>query len=1099
MIDDSKGERATLTRPDTAPDGIHLSENKRQVLERLRRGEGVGSRQPLAIRRRPPNEPIPLSFSQLQVWLHTQVATEIPFYNESITFYRHGPLSPSVLQRCLAEVVRRHEIWRTTFELRGDEPVQIVNPAPAVFPLQVVDLSKLPDAEKASEGIRLATENARRGFDLRKGPLLRALLVHIDDEDYRLYMTFHQIIFDGITAQRVFLPEVATLYQALSAGKPSPLPELSIQYGDFAYWQRNTVPAEVWEQHLAFWRSRVAGELPSLELPMVGRRPTVETHRGEVLRFTWERELAECSRDFSHQQGASLYMTLLASLATLLMRYTGQEDLILGGLSGGRGRTETESLLGFFVNPLVLRVDLSGNPSFRELLARVRDVVLESLSHDAIPFGHVVGDIQPKSDPSRHPIFQILLSQQPRDSAAPPGWDWAIEEVSSGGSKMDLFVILDDRSDGLCGSCTYNPDLFDASVIVRMIGHWRILLTAITVDPNQRIADLPFLTEGERRQCLIEWNQTEGEYPQTSLHELIEAQVERTPEASAVVYQEQRLSYRELNARANQLAHYLRKLGVGPEFLVGICMERSLMMMVALLGILKAGGAYVPLDPAYPEKRLAFMIRDSGLQLLITHQPLDTNLSGQVEKVVLLDRDWSVVSRESPENPPTESGRENLAYVIYTSGSTGVPKGVQICHRSLVNLLTSMRACPGLKEKDSLLAVTTMSFDIAALELYLPLIVGARCVLASREASADGERLWSMLDDYQITVMQATPSTWKLLLEAGWPGKADLKILCGGEGMPQGLAEQLISRAGSVWNMYGPTETTVWSSLHHVTSFSSPIPIGRPIDNTQMYVLDRNMDPVPVGMIGELHIGGDGLARGYLNRPESNAQKFIWNPFSRKKGDRLYKTGDLARYRADGNIECLWRIDHQVKIRGFRIDLSEIESVLHGHPTVRDACVIVREDRPGDPRLVAYIVPAKEGSFSLKELRSFVKQKVPSYMVPTLVALERFPLTPNGKVDRRAFPVPNQVELSDEPSLEGFREPIEELLASIWKDVLKVARVSVYDNFIDLGGHSLLATQVVARLEKKLGLRIRPNELAFQSLGQLAASCKERLRANESC
>jgi amino acid adenylation domain-containing protein len=1090
VIDGSKEETGTLTRPN----GIHLSETKRQVLERLRRGAGVGSRQQFDIRRRPPNEPIPLSFPQLQVWLHTQVATEIPFYNESITFYRHGPLSPPVLERCLAEVVRRHEIWRTTFELRDGEPVQIVNPAPPVFPLQVVDLSELPDAERTSEAIRLAAENARRRFDLRKGPLLRALLVRIDDEDYRLYTTFHQIIFDGITAQRVFLPEVATLYQAFSAGKPSPLPELSIQYGDFAYWQRNTVSAEAWEQHLAFWRSRLSGELPLLELPMVGVRPSVETHRGEVLRFTWEEELGECLRDFSHQRGASLYMTLLASLATLLMRYTGQEDLILGGLSAGRNRSEIEPLLGFFVNPLALRIDLSGDPTFRELLERVRAVVLESLSYDAIPFSRVVRDIQPKSDPSRHPIFQILLSQQPRDSLAPPGWDWAIEEVSSGGSKMDLFVIFDDRGNGLSGSSTYNPDLFEASMLARMVGHWRTLLTAIAADPSQRIGDLPFLTESERRQCLIEWNQTQGEYPQKSLHELIEAQVERTPDATAVVYEEQRVSYRELNARANQLAHYLRKLGVGPEVLVGICMERSVKMVVALLGILKAGGAYVPLDPSYPEERLAFMIKDSGLQSLITHEPLHAKLSEHVEKVVLIDINGSVIAEQSRENPPNETVPENLAYLIYTSGSAGVPKAVQICHRSLVNLLTSMRARPGLREKDSLLAVTTISFDIAALELYLPLMVGACCALASREASMDGQRLWSMLDDYRITVMQATPSTWKLLLESGWSGKADLKILCGGEAMPRDLAEQLIRRAHSVWNMYGPTETTVWSSLHRVTSPTTPIPIGRPIDNTQMYVLDRNMDPMPVGVIGELHIGGDGLARGYLNHPELNANKFIPNPFSLEKGARLYKTGDLARYRADGNIECLWRMDHQVKIRGFRIDLSEIESVLHGHPAVGDACVIIREDRPGDPRLVAYIVPAKEQFFSLKELRSFAKRKLPTYMVPTLVALESFPLTPNGKFDRRAFPAPDQVQLSDDEFPEGFREPIEELLASIWKDVLKVAQVSVYDNFIDLGGHSLLATQVVARLEKKLGLRIRPNELAFQSLGQLAASCKERLR-----
>jgi amino acid adenylation domain-containing protein len=620
------------------------------------------------------------------------------------------------------------------------------------------------------------------------------------------------------------------------------------------------------------------------------------------------------------------------------------------------------------------------------------------------------------------------------------------------------------------------------------------LLTGAAAEPGKHVAELPVLTDAEQDQIVVEWNDTRVNYPKDlCLHALFEAQVERTPDATAVVCEEERLSYRELNARANQLAHHLRKLGVGAEVLVGICMERSVEMMVALLGILKAGGAYVPLDPAYPEERLAFMIKDSGLQVLITHEPFRSTLTDQVEKLVRMDKDWPVISQEGRENLASEIEPENLAYVIYTSGSTGRPKGVQICHRSLVNLLTSMRARPGLTEEDSLLAVTTISFDIAALELYLPLMVGARCVLASRESSGDGQRLWKMLDDYEITVMQATPSTWKLLLQSGWPGKADLKILCGGEAMPRELAEQLISRACSVWNMYGPTETTVWSSLHRVTSSAGLIPIGRPIGNTQMYLLDRNMQPVPVGVIGELYIGGDGLARGYRNRAELNAEKFIPNPFGCEPGARLYKTGDVARCRADGNIECLWRIDNQVKVRGFRIELGEIESVLREHPAIRDVCVIVREDRPGDPRLVAYVVPAKEQLFSVKDLLSFVKEKLPSYMIPILVALERFPLTANGKLDRRALPAPDHVELSDDQSSGGLREPIEELLAGIWTEVLEVERVGIYDNFFDLGGHSLLATQVVARLQKELGLRIKANELAFQTLGQLAASCKERL------
>jgi len=787
-------------------------------------------------------------------------------------------------------------------------------------------------------------------------------------------------------------------------------------------------------------------------------------------------------------------MTLLAGFVALLHRYTGQQDITVGSTTAGRKRAEVEPLLGCFINPLALRIDLSGNPIFRELLSRVRGVVLDALAHEDVPFPHIVRELRHRPDPSRNPLFQVILSQQPQMPSIASGWDLVAGEISNGGSKLDLMVVLDDRRDRIFGPVTYNPDLFDDSAITRMVGNWKTLLTGAAAEPGKHIAELPVLTDAEQNQIVVEWNDTRVNYPKyLCLPALFEAQVERTPDATAVVCEEERLSYRELNARANQLAHHLRKLGVGAEVLVGICMERSVEMMVALLGILKAGGAYVPLDPAYPEERLAFMIKDSGLQVLITHEPFRSTLTDQVEKLVRMDKDWPVISQEGRENPASEIEPENLAYVIYTSGSTGRPKGVQIYHRSLVNLLTSMRARPGLTEEDSLLAVTTISFDIAALELYLPLMVGARCVLASRESSGDGQRLWSMLDDYEITVMQATPSTWKLLLESGWPGKADLKILCGGEAMPRELAEQLISRACSVWNMYGPTETTVWSSLHRVTSSAGLIPIGRPIGNTQMYLLDRNMQPVPVGVIGELYIGGDGLARGYRNRPELNAEKFIPNPFGCEPGARLYKTGDVARCRADGNIECLWRIDNQVKVRGFRIELGEIESVLREHPATRDVCVIVREDRPGDPRLVAYVVPAKEQLFSVKDLLSFVKEKLPSYMIPILVALERFPLTANGKLDRRALPAPDHVELSDDQSSGGLREPIEELVAGIWTDVLKVERVGIYDNFFDLGGHSLLATQVVARLQKELGLRIKANELAFQTLGQLAASCKERL------
>ncbi len=1079
-------------KSDAVPDFAPLSEAKRRLLQKYVRGAAGAER--AVIRPRPHGVPIPLSFAQQQIWLHEQMASDVPFYNETMTVHRHGPLDLATLERCFLEVIRRHEIWRTTFEVINGEPVQIVHPTPRVIPLPLVDLRKLREAEREAEAMRLATEDAQRPFNLKNGPLLRALLIRMDNEQFRLYMTVHQIIFDAVTAYRVFLPELATLYQAFVTGKPSPLPELPIQYGDFAYWQRKRWSDHRAGEHLGYWRKQLAGEISPLQWPNGRPRPPIETHRGAIQRFALPAHLARNLRCLSQQEGVSVYMTLLAGFVALFHRFTGQEDITVGSFSAGRNRAELEPLLGYFVNPLTLQVNLAGNPTFRDLLSRVRGVVLEALAHQDVPFAHVVRELRHRPDPGRNPLFQVVLSQQPQLPSMPSGWDLATEEICNGGSKLDLMVVLDNRGDSIFGPITYNPDLFDEAAITRAVGNWTTLLTGAVADPGKHVAELPILTDEERDQIVVEWNNTRTNYPKDRcLPTLLEAQAVRTPDATAVVHEEERLSYRELNARANQLANYLRKLGVGREVLVGICMERSLKMMVGLLGILKAGGAYVPLDPAYPEERLAFMIEDSGLQVLITDELLPSKLNERVQRLVHIDKDWPLISQQNRENPAAEVEPENLAYVIYTSGSTGRPKGVQICHRSLVNLLTSMRVRPGLTEEDSLLAVTTISFDIAALELYLPLMVGAPCVLASREASQDGQQLSRMLDHYEITVMQATPSTWKLLLESGWPGKTDLKILCGGEAMPRELAEQLIPRACSVWNMYGPTETTVWSSFHHVTSSAGLIPIGRPIGNTQMYVLDRNMQPVPVGVIGELYIGGDGLARGYRNRSDLNGEKFISNPFDCEPGSRLYKTGDLARYRADGNIECLSRIDNQVKIRGFRIELGEIESVLREHPAIRDACVIVREDLPGDPRLVAYVVLAKEEFSSLKDLRNFLKEKLPSYMVPIVVPLERLPLTSNGKLDRRALPAPDHVELRDDQSFQGFREPIEELLAGIWTHLLKVDRVSIYDNFFDLGGHSLLATQVVARLEKELGLRIKPNELAFQTLGQLAASCKGRL------
>jgi amino acid adenylation domain-containing protein len=1069
-----------------------LSDQKRTLLDRYLRGNFTGRTAKSApINRRPPATTSRLSWAQEQVWLHAQMASEIPFYNETMTVYRSGPLDVGLLKRCMGEIVRRHEIWRTTFDIVDGNIAQVIHPTASDFPLRVIDFRSLRESERESQARLVATEDAGRPFDLKNGPLVRALLVQTGDESYRLYVTLHQIIFDAVTAYRIFLRELTALYTAFAAGKASPLPELNIQYADFAYWERHT--HYISSEQMNYWRDQLASEVPVLQWPNQRLRPPIETHRGEIRRFTFPASLVQGVKEASQSAGVSLYMTLLSGLATILYRYTGQENIVLGGFTAGRNRPELDPLMGYFVNPLALRINISGNPTFRELQTRVRQVVLEGLAHAEVPFAEVVKQTQLHTDPSRNPLFQIVLSQQPSIPPLPSGWDLRTEEISNGGSKLDLVIVIDERKDEISGPITFNPDVVDADTVDRLIAHWKNLLTSMSRHPDQHIAQAPILTGSEQKQILIDWNNTATDYPEDAcLHELIGEQARRTPTAVAVVHEGYQLSYKELNSRSNQLARYLLRLSIIPGASVGICMDRSPEMLVALLATLKAGAAYVPLDPGYPAERLTFMVKDSGLNVVLTKHGVSKDLPSNAARVVCLDREWPLIACENSDDVPRKAVSTDLAYVIYTSGSTGQPKGVQISHRALVNFLSSVRHRPGLTPSDVVLAVTTISFDIAALELYLPLIVGARCVLASKTVASDGRELEKMLEACAVTAMQATPSTWKLLIEAGWRGKPDLKALCGGEPMSMELAAQLIPRVASVWNMYGPTETTVWSAVYQVTSPDEPIPVGRPIGNTKIYVLDKNMQPVPIGISGELYIGGDGLARGYLKKPELTAEKFIADPFG-KSGERLYRTGDLARYRPDGNIECLGRTDGQVKIRGFRIELGEIESVLRSHPSVADACAIAREDVPGDRRLVAYFVPAKDRDADINGLRGFLKEKLPSYMVPSLVELERLPLMPNGKLNRHLLPIPNGNGSKHEASIDEVQDPVEQVIARIWCDVLNVERVDKYENFFDLGGHSLLATQVVAKLENELGVRIKARELAFQALGQLAASCKQRL------
>ncbi|MFN6488341.1 MULTISPECIES: non-ribosomal peptide synthetase, partial [unclassified Nostoc] len=734
----------------------------------------------------------------------------------------------------------------------------------------------------------------------------------------------------------------------------------------------------------------------------------------------------------------------------------------------------------------------------RQLLTRVREVAFGAYTHQDLPFEMLVEALQPERDLSHTPLFQVMfvLQNAPISELELAGLNISLSNTQSTTAKFDLTLSMQNTPSGLVGAWGYNTDLFDERTIERMNGHFVTLLESIVAKPEERIYQLPLLTPREQQQLLFDWNDTKSTYPQDKcIHQLFEEQVERTPNAVAVVFDNQQLTYYQLNCRANQLAHYLQTLGVKPDVLVGICVERSLEMVVGLLGILKAGGAYVPLDPDYPQDRLSFILDDAALPVLLTQKSLLESLPKHTAQVVCLDSDRQFIAQHSPENLHSVSKPENLAYVIYTSGSTGRPKGVEVNHNGVVNFLASMSHSLGLTACDTFCAVTTISFDIAALELYLPLMVGAKVLVVSREVTSDGTRLLLELQHSGATVMQATPATWQMLLASGFSTQQlKMKILCGGEALSTPLAHQLLETGNEVWNLYGPTETTIWSSIYQLKNESTQIearsattPIGRPIANTQIYILDTQLQPVPVGVPGELYIGGAGLAKGYLNRSELTQEKFIPNPFEETGASRLYKTGDLARYLPDGNIEYLGRIDNQVKIRGFRIELGEIETVLSQYPHVQANCVIAREDNPGDKRLVAYVVPHQHSTPTINELRQFLKAKLPDYMVPTAFAiLESLPLTPNGKIDRRALPAPDFKSQRIDKYL-APRNPIEELLAQIWAQVLKLELVDINDNFFELGGHSLLATQVVSRIRSIFKVELPLRELfARTTVAELA-------------
>jgi amino acid adenylation domain-containing protein len=1036
---------------------------------------------------------LPLSFAQQRLWFLDQLQPNSALYNIPMVLRLQGNLNQGALERSLWSICDRHEVLRTNFVTIDGQPTQVIQTTKEK--ISVVELQHLSLNEQAERTQELRQTQANQPFDLAQESLIRATLVVLSETEHLLLVCMHHIISDGWSIE-VFIHELTTLYNAYAQNQPANLAPLPIQYADFALWQRQWLQGDVLQTQLNYWQNQLADAPALLSLPTDHPRPAVQSFVGAYQEFSLSPVLSKALTELSRQQGATLFMTLLAAFDALLYRYTGSSDILVGTPIANRNRGEIEGLIGFFVNTLVMRADLADNPSFSQLLTRVREVAMDAYAHQDLPFEMLVEALQPERDLSHSPLFQVafVLQNTPKSEIGMTGLTVTDLPLENTTAKFDLTLAMVNTDDGLKGVWEYNTDLFESGTIERLAGHFVNLLAGIVANPQAQISQLPLLTEVEQQQLLIEWNNTQVDYPEIKcIHQLFEEQAERTPDAIAVVFENQQLTYSELNGRANQLAHYLQKLGVKADTLVGICVERSLEMMVGLLGILKAGGAYVPLDPEYPQERLQFAIADAQLSLLLTQERLLNKLTENQAQLILLEQ--AEINQNSQDNLTGVVTANNLANLIYTSGSTGKPKGVMVEHRGLFNLAQAQIKTFDLHSDSRILQFASLNFDASIWEIILSMGSGATLYLGTKDALMPGLPLMGLLKEYEITHIILPPSALAVLPLEELPKLGT--IIVGGEACSEELIKQWAT-GRNFFNAYGPTETSVCATVEKWTDETEKINIGRPIANTQVYILDSHLQPVPIGVPGELHIGGTGLARGYLNRPELTAEKFISNPFvSLEKGgeqpSKLYKTGDLARYLPNGKIEYLGRVDNQVKIRGFRIELGEIEAVIGQNADVQSACVIAREDNPGDKRLVAYVVPQPEIILTSNEIRQFLKAKLPDYMVPNaFVILEDLPLTPNGKIDRRALPAP---DLQGKGEYIAPRNPIEEKMAQIWAEVLKLKRVSIEDNFFELGGHSLLATQVISRCQEAFEIAL-PLRYLFESptIAQLSAVILKELQ-----
>ncbi len=1030
------------------------------------------------------NQDLPVSFAQSRLWFLDHLEGASATYNIPVSLRLFGSLNVTALEMAVREIVRRHEVLRTSFKLVNDAPVQAIA-SDTTIALPVIDLQHLPEPEQSEQVKQLAIAESQQAFDLSVAPLLRVTLLRLSETSHVLLIAMHHIISDG-WSMGVFIAELSELYRSSCAGEPAHLPSLPIQYADFACWQRQWLTGDILQKQLNFWKELLAAAPPLLELPTDRPRPSVQTFVGSFVEFPLDHGLSQQLNRLSQQSGATLFMTMFAAFAALLSRYSGQDDIVIGSPIANRNRREVESLIGFFVNTLALRVKFEENPTFHELLELVKEMTLGAYEHQDLPFEKLVEELQPERSLSYSPLFQVMFEMEntPSGKLELPGLQIEPLELENINAKFDLTLSIQSSESGLVCGWEYKTDLFDRSTIERLAVNFQTLLESIVANPQQRVAQLPILSAIEQQQIVETWNQTQADYPlDRCFPQLFEAQVARTPDAIAVSFGDRHLTYQQLNVRANQWARHLVELGVGAETIVALVSDRNPDFLTAMLAVFKAGGAYLPLNPHHPAERIQQVISQSQVSLILTSSSWTSMLAAIANSLdnspQLIDFHQLNTEYYSSENLPVRCSPSNLAYVIYTSGSTGKPKGAMLEHQGMLNHLYAKVKDLGLTAHDIVAQTAAQTFDISIWQFLIPLLVGARVEIVSTETAADPAQLLSFVEHQHISILEIVPSLLRAILQyielsTSLPRLSLRWLILTGETLPPQLCRQWLEYYPKIpmLNAYGPTECSDDVTHYPIDRAPAPeilnLPIGRPIANTQLYILDMQLQPVPIGVAGELYVGGAGVGRGYLDDLVLTRQAFIDNPFNPTISAHLYKTGDNARYLPDGNIEFLGRIDYQVKIRGFRIELGEIEAVLTQHPDIQAVKVIDREDKPGNKYLVAYIVSNQ--ALTINYLRDFLNHKLPDYMVPgAFVFLDRIPLTPNGKVDRKALPVP---DLGTSDTFVPPSDALELQLMQIWEEVLHVSPIGVRDNFFNLGGHSLLAVSLMARIQQQFGKKL---------------------------